>query len=187
MPASNPSYPHPRNGRYRMHRVRRLIDRFASSFPLRRLGDPHVAYFIVLVLAVAGSVTTGLATKLCEWEDPPPVIDSNFWSNCSQVLIGLGGIYIVIIPILQKAKIKIRAPKLFAFLLFVAFITGVGGIITFPFHGRAGIVLGFISSLAQLLSALLLIESQSETIGERDMSIERLEHELVQYREAMAG
>jgi hypothetical protein len=89
----------------------------------------------------------------------------------SQNLIGVGGLYCIIIPLLRKDEIKARDPRLFNALLLISFSTALASIVSYPFQARASLILGFISSLTQLAATLQLVEDAGSTVTEKNFDI----------------
>lgn len=124
---------------------------------MERLGHKVTVWTLVLGLAAFG----GIATALAAWEAGSntrvPEVDSNFWSTLSQNSIGAGSLYCILIPILRNEQTDTQNTKLFRFWLLVSGVGALGSSIVYIAHVRTSIVLGYLSSLAQLLATLQLI------------------------------
>ncbi|KAK5122148.1 hypothetical protein LTR85_004394 [Meristemomyces frigidus] len=139
------------------------------------LGHETTVWTLVLSLALAGSVATAIAV----WKAGPgtqsPEVDSNFWSTLSQNVIAAAGLYCIIIPILRKVELKTDNPKTFRFWLVLSAVGALVSTAIYPFQLRTSMVLACISSLAQLLATLQLIE-------ETGSAVKGLQEELEVYR-----
>lgn len=145
-------------------RIKSQLGELRGRATLEVLGRRSSAYLIVLMFAIAGAVTIAIAAKECSASGSGPVVDSNFWSTLSQALVGLAGLYCIIIPILRRDKMKASDPRTFKV----------------PFQTQASLVLAFVSSLTQLAATLQLIEDSGNTIKVANSEIDFLERELRQ-------
>lgn len=131
--------------------------RFQRQTWTERFGDIVTVWTLVLGLATFGGVATALAAWKAGSNTKVPEVDSNFWSTLSQNSIGAGSLYCILIPILRNEQTSTQETKLFRFWLFVSGIGALGSSIIYIAHVRTSIVLGYLSSLAQLLATLQLI------------------------------
>lgn len=161
-------------------RIKSQLGELRGRATLEVLGRRSSAYLIVLMFAIAGAVTIAIAAKECSASGSGPVVDSNFWSTLSQALVGLAGLYCIIIPILRRDKMKASDPRTFKVLLALSLATAVVSVIVYPFQTQASLVLAFVSSLTQLAATLQLIEDSGNTIKVANSEIDFLERELRQ-------
>lgn len=136
----------------------------ALSFT-KLLGHKITVWALVLLLAFAGAVTTGVAVWGAAPEGEIPQTDGNFWSNLSQNLVGAAGLYCIIIPILRNVGVK--GTDSFGFRLCLV-ASGIGAFISigvYPVQLRTSMVLAYLSSLFQLLATLQVLEDAAATVG----------------------
>jgi hypothetical protein len=91
-------------------------------------------------------------------------IDSNFWSTLAQTVIGCAGLYTIIIPLLRKADINPRNELVFHGTLIFSLATAVLGVIIYHFQTRTSLILNFLSSVAQLVATLQLVDDAGTQI-----------------------
>lgn len=161
---------------------------------METLGHERAVWGLVLTLAFAGSVATALAIWEAGGSTRIPLVDSNFWSTLSQNLIGAAGLYCIIIPILRKVEVKTDSPKTFRVWLVVSGVGALASTTIYPFHLRTSMALACVSSLAQLLATLQLIEDAGSAVnnlqeeGYRlNREVDFLEREVVDLQERLVA
>lgn len=142
------------------------------------LGSRIFAKVLIYTLSAAAALTTALAIWKYSSPASMPLVDSNFWSCIAQQLLGLAGLYCIIIPMLQRKSCDAKQENLFKAFLIVTFIAGVVAIPVYPFQQQSSMALTYISGLCGLLATLQLITDQTQNIAEQIETIEGLRSRL---------
>jgi hypothetical protein len=138
------------------------------------LGHIVSVCIIVAIGFIASVVLTAFAVLEAESSNSgtsfkPPIIDSNFYSTVSQTIIGVLGIFTIMIPILRRDRdtqpeIPVSWPIFFYMLLVLSFMTLATSSAVYPWQAIASIIIAFVGTAFQLLANLLIIIGATTTI-----------------------
>jgi hypothetical protein len=159
---------------WKMSQLPRIIFVFVTRAITHFLSLQTTAWFILVLAAVATSITTSYSLQGPVPDPPPEIGDSNYYSLLSQSIIAICSLYYLMVPYLRgDEEIPVRA------LFYVCWTLSLCGVVTAPLiysrEWSKSVWCGFGSALAQVAATAFLFEHAG--MRDRDRSLKRVRNE----------
>ena len=130
--------------------------------------DNRAPVSLSLISTSISSVFVGIAlVKHRQW--PRPRIDDGFFALLANTLIQLFSLYVLLLPFLRGQQPHLRG-LWFCLSIGTSIVFSIIACIVYIFSWHASTILNFGSSLASMITALLLVQSIDKDDGAKDVS-----------------
>ncbi|KFY11919.1 hypothetical protein V491_06998 [Pseudogymnoascus sp. VKM F-3775] len=180
---------------WKIYQVSSIAIIFLGKATIRFLGFQTTAWFVLVLAAVATSITTSYSIQGLAPDPRPEIGDSNYYSLLSQSIIAICSLYYLMVPYLRGDKeFPVRA------LFYICWILSLAGAVaaplTYSIEWTKSVWCGFGSALAQVAATAFLFEhtgkhdrkrSHEEKFQIKPASGHEEEEEVEKYTDAVEG
>ena len=180
---------------WKIHQLPSIATIFLGKATIHFLGFQTTAWFVLVLAAVATSITTSYSIHGLAPDPRPEIGDSNYYSLLSQSIIAICSLYYLMVPYLRGDKeFPVRA------LFYICWILSLAGAVAAPLaysiEWTKSVWCGFGSAIAQVAATAFLFEhtgkhdrkqSHEEKFLIKPASGHEEEEEVEKYTDAVEG